>query len=123
MPGGGDVQRAPILTTEGRAGGVGDGQSQMCVEAPRSVVTTQRAAAERQTQTPPSTSIAMPSGRPSAGSMRANGRRSCADPSAASKSKTSIRWVVLSMKYMSSLEGLQPMPLDRVVSATTFSIS
>src|ERR671935_93750 len=78
---------------------------------------------KRQSQTPPSASTVRPSGRPSRGSTSANARRPVMAPVAASKSKASMRCVVLSTKYIRSPVGLQARPLEIVVPAMTRSSS
>jgi hypothetical protein len=65
----------------------------------------------------------MPSGRPSDGSISANLRRSAIAPVAPSKSKTSMRCVVLSVKYIRSPATLQTRPFEMVVFEITHSIS
>ena len=101
VPRGRHVERPQVRAAERGTRGVGDRERDDGVERARRCGNDARPRRRTaQTQTPPSASTARPSGSPSAGSIAANGRRPAMVPEPPSKSSTSIRCVVLSMKYI-----------------------
>ena len=118
-----DEQGPQAGAAEDGAGGVRDGQPDNGVEQPGGAVAPDGRPAEQADPDPPSASTVMPSGKPSAGAISANERRPEIAPLSESKSNTSTRWVVLSMKYMRSPAGLQARPFEIVVCDRTRSSS